>query len=173
MASQHLTQGLLWLVTTTALYFLMNGAQIFETALIVPSWTASPPESLGIFQGNHRLDFKEFWIVFHSLHEVTFILALVFCWNIQGVRNWLLVLLSAHIGVRIWTIVYFAPTIFAFQQVPYVPGIDPDLVAKATRWRNLNCLRVAIFMAINLALLPVIFRVARMLAAVARPGTVY
>ena len=172
MASHDLTQGLLWLVTTTALYFLMNGAQIFETALIVPSWTASPPASLGIFQGKHRLDFKMFWIVLHSLHEVTFILALVFCWNIQGVRNWLLVLLTAHIALRIWTIVYFAPTIIAFQQVPYAPRIDPDLVAKATRWRNLNYLRVAIFMAINVALMPVIFRVARMLADVARRGTV-
>lgn len=163
MSTDYLTQGLLWLVTTTALYFLMNGAQIFETALIVPSWTASPPESLGMFQGKHRLDFKVFWIVFHSVHELTFILALVFCWKIPGVRNWLLVLLTAHIAVRVWTIVYFAPTIIAFQQMPYAATVDPDLVAKAARWRNLNYLRVAVFIAINVALLPLIFRVARML----------
>jgi len=171
MSTDYLTQGLLWLVATTALYFLMNGAQIFETALIVPSWTASPPESLGMFQGKHRLDFKVFWIVFHSVHEITFILALVFCWKIPGVRNWLLGLLIAHIAVRVWTIMYFAPTIIAFQQMPQAPSVDPDLVAKAARWRNLNYLRVAIFMAVNVALLPLIFRVARLLANVGRPGT--
>jgi hypothetical protein len=158
-------------VATTALYFLMNGAQIFETALIVPSWTASPPESLGMFQGKHRLDFKVFWIVFHSVHEITFILALVFCWKIPGVRNWLLGLLIAHIAVRVWTIMYFAPAIIAFQHMPQAPSVDPDLVAKAARWRNLNYLRVAIFMAVNVALLPLIFRVARLLADAGRPGT--
>jgi hypothetical protein len=165
MSSDYLANGLVWLVTTTAFYFLMNGAQVFETALIVPAWTASPPESLGMFQGKHRLDFKVFWIVTHSLHEITFILALVFCWKVPDVRNWLLVLLAAHVAVRVWTIAYFAPTIIAFQQKPYAPTVDPDLVAKAARWRNLNYLRVAIFMAINVALLPLILRMARMLAA--------
>ena len=38
------------------------------------------------------------------------------------------------------------------------------------RWRNLNYLRVAIFMAVNMALLPLIFRVAGMLANIGRPG---
>lgn len=170
MSSDYLTKGLMWLVTTTALYLLMNGAQIFETALIVPAWTASPPESLGMFQGKHRLDFKTFWIATHSLHEITFILALVFCWKIPDVRNWLLVALTAHVAVRVWTIVYFAPTIIAFQRTPYGPTVDPDLVAKAARWRNLNYLRVALFMAINVALLPLTFRVARMLADAGRLG---
>lgn len=64
---RYLTYALLGLIATTAVYFLMNGAQIFETALIVPSWTSAPPESLGMFQGRHRLDFKVFWIAFHSV----------------------------------------------------------------------------------------------------------
>ena len=58
----YLKRALFWLVTTTAMYLLMNGAQIFETALIVPAWTAAPPASLGMFQGPYRLDFKAFWI---------------------------------------------------------------------------------------------------------------
>jgi hypothetical protein len=73
-SSSYLKRALFWLVTTTAVYLLMNGAQIFETVLIVPAWTAAPPASLGMFQGEYGLDFKTFWIVFHSLHEITFIL---------------------------------------------------------------------------------------------------
>jgi hypothetical protein len=46
----------------------MNRAQIVETPVIVPAWTARP-ESLGMFQGRHRLD-KVFWIVFHGVHEL-------------------------------------------------------------------------------------------------------
>jgi len=165
VSSSYLTHALCGLITTTALYFLMNGAQIFETALIVPAWTAAPPESLGMFQGTHRLDFMVFWIVFHSLHEITFILALVLCWRISDVRNWLIALVVAHIAVRAWTILYFAPTIIEFQRVPYAPTVDAAMVSKAARWRHLNYLRVGIFMAINLAHLPLISRVARLLAA--------
>jgi hypothetical protein len=36
-APRYLKRALFWLVTTTAMYFLLNGAQIFETVLIVPA----------------------------------------------------------------------------------------------------------------------------------------
>jgi hypothetical protein len=103
-ATGYLKRALLWLVTTTAVYLLMNGSQIFETVLIVPSWTAAPPASLGMFQGTWGLDFKTFWIVFHSLHEITFIVALVSCWKLTVVRRWMLVLLVVPMAIRIWTI---------------------------------------------------------------------
>jgi hypothetical protein len=77
MTPQYLKRALLWLVTTSAVYFLMNGAQIFETAVVVPAWTAAPPASLAMFQGQFGLDFKTFWIVFPSLHEITFVTALL------------------------------------------------------------------------------------------------
>ncbi len=88
-SAAYLTRALSWLAVTTSLYLLMNGAQIFETLLIVPAWTAAPPASLGMFQGDHRLDFKTFWIAFHSIHELTFILALVFCWRLVRVARML------------------------------------------------------------------------------------
>src|SRR5262245_22795653 len=163
----YVNRALFWLVTTTAVYVLMNGAQLFETILIVPSWTAAPPASLGMFQGPYRLDFKAFWIVLHSLHELTLMLALAFCWHLTTVRRWLLVLVTVHVAVRAWTIVYFAPTIIAFQNMPYSPTIDPGLVEQAARWRALNIVRVALFMAVNLGLVPLIVRVERMRGAAA------
>jgi hypothetical protein len=164
-STSYLRRSLFWLVTTTAVYLLMNGAQIFETALIVPAWTTAPPASLGLFQGEYGLDFKTFWIVFHSLHEITFILALVFCWKLKAVRHWVLVLLLVHMAVRVWTLAYFAPTIIGFQSMPPSPSVDPALVREAARWRTLNLIRVLLFMAVNLALLPLIFRAGKMLCA--------
>jgi hypothetical protein len=66
-------------------------------------------------------------------------------------------------AVRAWTIAYFAPTIIAFQSMPHSATIDPVLVEKAAQWRNMNIIRVMLFMAVNCALLPAIYRVARML----------
>ncbi len=165
LSTSYLRRALFWLVTTTAVYLLMNGAQVFETVLIVPAWTAAPPASLGIFQGQYGLDFKVFWIVFHSLHETTLILALALCWKLTSIRQWLLGLLVVHVAVRVWTVAYFAPTIIAFQSMPHSPTVDPALVQKAAQWRSLNIIRMVLFMAVNLALLPLILRVDRMLCA--------
>jgi hypothetical protein len=161
----YVKRALWWLVTTTAVYLLMNGAQIFETLLIVPTWTAAPPASLGLFQGPYALDLKAFWIVFHSLHEITFILALVYCWRLKEVRQWVLGLLVVHVAVRGWTVAYFAPTIIEFQGLLPSAAIDPELVRKAARWRHLNIIRVMLFMVVNLALLRPIYRVVNMLSA--------
>ena len=165
MSTGHLRRAFIWLVTTIAVYLVMNGAQLFETVLIVPSWTAAPPASLALFHGEYKLDFKTFWIAFHSLHEITFILVLVFSWKLRAVRRWLLVLLSVHLAVRVWTIAYFAPTVIAFQQMSPAFTVDPALVEQAAGWRNLNCLRVLLFCAVNLALIAPAVRVGTMLCS--------
>lgn len=114
LTTEYLSRAEMWLFITTLIYFLMNGAQIFETAVIVPKWTASPPVSFQMFKGENGLDFKAFWITLHSIHEITFLLAIIFCWKIDPIRNWLLVLFAIHFAVRVWTLAYFAPNIIEF-----------------------------------------------------------
>lgn len=150
----YVSRAEIWLLITTLLYFIMNGAQLFETAVIVPKWTASPPESFQLFRGKYGLDFKRFWIVFHSIHEITFILALIFCWQLEPVRNWLLVLFVIHLAVRVWTLLYFAPTIIEFQKRANTTEYGTQLLSRTTRWRNMNYVRVGLFMAVSLGLIP-------------------
>ncbi|HMO39817.1 MAG TPA: hypothetical protein PKC76_10525 [Saprospiraceae bacterium] len=140
----------IWLFIATAVYFIMNGAQLWETAIMVPAWTAAPPESLFFFKGTYGLDFKYFWIIVHSIHEIILLAALVFNWQFRTRRNLMLILLLFHIGIRIWTLQYFAPTIIEFQAMEVTPMIDSTLVERAAHWRNLNYLRVGIFFLINI-----------------------
>lgn len=158
-STDYLSRAEAWLFITTLAYFLMNGAQIFETAVIVPKWAASPPESFALFRGQYGLDFKAFWIILHSLHEVTFILAIIFCWRLEPVRTWLLVLFAAHFSVRVWTLWYFAPNIIEFQNVATSQQFTPDLFDRAKLWRSLNYIRVAIFIAVSVGLVPVLLKV--------------
>jgi hypothetical protein len=157
-AASFFLRGETWLFITTLFYFLMNGAQIFETAIIVPKWSASPPESFHMLQGKYGIDLKTFWIVVHSVHEVTFMLAIVFCWNIDSVRPGLILLFAIHFAVRIWTLAYFAPAIMAFQKIHSSSPAEIDLLNRATRWRTLNYIRVGIFIAVSLGLLPLCVR---------------
>jgi len=153
LSTNNATANVSLLITTVA-YLLLNGAQLFETAVLVPVWTAAPPASLHIFQGHYGLDFKSFWIVAHSLHELTFIAALVLNWKIVSRRRILVVVLLVHAAVRAWTLLYFAPVIISFQHTPPTDTIDPSLLQKAAQWRDLNLARVTIFMFLSFVLIP-------------------
>ncbi len=159
--SPYLTRATAWLAATTLTYFLINGAAIFETATVVPAWTAAPPESLAVFHGEHGLDFTAFWIIAHTLHELTFLAAVAATWRLPAIRNRLLALLAVHVAARVWTVAYFAPTIIELQNLSAATGVDPALVERAELWQNLNYLRVAIFLAVSFALLALVVRVAR------------
>ncbi|WP_345030446.1 transposase [Ravibacter arvi] len=153
--ASYLTRAEIWLSATTLIYFMMNGAQIFETLVLVPKWTSSPPDNFSILLDGNGGSLKVFWIVFHSLHELTFILAIAFCWRIEPVRSWLLVLFAVHVVVRIWTLMYFAPNIIHFQKIAETGGpAGADLVKLTSLWQTLNYIRVAIFMAVSFGLVP-------------------
>lgn len=148
---KNLFSGEIWLFITTFLYFAMNGAQIFETLVFVPKWAASPPTSFHILTDKDGLSLKTFWTVFHSIHEVIFILTIILCWKMD-IRNWLLILFTIHFAVRIWTLLYFAPNVIEFQKIADQATLAKDLFNKVTLWRNLNYIRVSLFIGVNLGL---------------------
>lgn len=150
----YLSRAETWLIITTLAYFMMNGAQIFETAVLVPKWTANPPESFKWLADTNGTSLKTFWIIVHSLHELTFILALIFCWKLVPVRNGLLILLAFHLAVRGWTLAYFAPNIMEFEKLTTGLGNTADLVKRASLWKILNYIRVGLFILLSLGLLP-------------------
>lgn len=154
ITASYLTRAEIWLSITTLIYFLMNGAQIFETLVFVPKWAATPTASFKLLLDGQGVGLKLFWIVFHSLHEITFILAIIFCWKIDPIRNWLLILFVIHFAVRVWTLIYFAPNIIDFQKVAENLSLAKDLKNRISLWQTLNYFRVAIFIAVSLGLVP-------------------
>ena len=159
ITSGYLLRAETWLFITTLVYFLMNGAQLFETAVIIPKWSASPPGSFQLFKGKYGLDLKTFWIVMHSIHEITFILAIIFCWKLIFIRDWLLLLFAVHFAARVWTLIYFAPNIIEFQKIANDETEGNDLLKRTTRWKNLNYLRVGLFIMVSVGLIPLLIKI--------------
>ncbi|HMJ70255.1 MAG TPA: hypothetical protein VK508_15230 [Cyclobacteriaceae bacterium] len=159
LTAEYLFRAEAWLLITTLIYFIMNGAGIFETAVIIPKWSASPPESLQIFRGEHGIDLKIFWIVMHTVHEITFIIAIIFCWHIGGVRELLLMLFGVHFGIRVWTLAYFVPNIMEFQKIANTGEAMPGIAERTIRWKNLNYVRTATFVGVSLGMVAVYLRV--------------
>lgn len=158
ISNEYISRGTTWLFITTLMYFLMNGAQIFETLVFVPKWLASPPDNFNLLLDGHGASLKFFWIIFHSIHEIAFILAIIFCWKIDPVRNWLLILFAVHFAVRVWTLSYFAPNIIDFQQIAETPTLAKDLISRTSLWQTLNYIRVSIFVAVSIGLIPLCIR---------------
>ena len=154
LTANYLTRAEIWLCITTLIYFLMNGAQIFETLVFVPKWTESAHENFTLLLDGKASSLKVFCNIFHSLHQIAFILAIIFCWKIDPVRNWLLVLFAAHFAVRAWTLSYFAPNIIDFQKIAENPSLAKDLAQRTSLWQTLNYIRVIIFLVISCALIP-------------------
>ncbi|UUC44118.1 transposase [Flavobacterium cerinum] len=154
ITASYLIRAEIWLCITTLIYFLMNGAQIFETLVFVPKWTTSPPDNFHLLLDGKGASLKNFWIIFHSIHEITFVVAIVFCWKIDPVRNWLLILFVIHFAVRVWTLSFFAPNIIDFQKVAETPSLAIDLVNRISLWQKLNYVRVVIFIAVSVGLIP-------------------
>lgn len=160
--TEYLTRAEIWLFTTTLAYFLMNGAQIFETLVLIPKWTATPPKSFTLLADKNGMSLKTFWIILHSLHEIIFILAIVFCWKLVAIRNGLLILFAIHFAARVWTILYFAPNIIDFQRIADEPNSGQGLARRTSLWQTLNYLRVAIFIAVSIGLIPLCISVLRL-----------
>ncbi|PWN69472.1 transposase [Chryseobacterium phosphatilyticum] len=159
LTATYITRAEIWLCITTLLYFLMNGAQIFETLIFVPKWTSSPPDTFKLLQDGKGASLKFFWIILHSLHEIAFILAIIFCWKIDPVRNWLLGLFLLHAAVRVWTLTFFAPNIIQFQNLAATSSISQEIAARISLWRNLNYIRVAIYIAISMGFIPLCIKI--------------
>jgi len=157
VTDEYLNRAELWMLLTTLAYFLMNGAQLFETAVLVPKWTAKPPGSLSVLQGPYAPDLKTFWIVAHSIHELSFIAAIIFCWKFPQIRYALLIIFGAHIAIRLWTLGYFAPNIMAFQKAD-VQLVSTELQAAVARWRNLNYIRVVAFVALSIGVAVIYYK---------------
>ncbi|MGJ7032803.1 transposase [Niabella hirudinis] len=157
---EYVSRAESWLLITILAYFLLNGAQLFETAVLVPKWTAAPPQSFRYFKAPYGADLKTFWIIAHSIHEIAFILAIAFCWKIDPVRNGLLLLFAIHAALRVWTLLYFAPNIIEFQAIANGKSFTTDLLTRTKQWRHLNYIRVGVFIAISIGLVPLLVKLA-------------
>jgi hypothetical protein len=67
-----------------------------------------------------------------------------------------------HFAVRVWTLAYFAPNIIEFQKIANGTSEGTGLAAKAALWKTLNYIRVALFIAVSLGLVPLCLKLMKL-----------
>lgn len=143
------------------IYFLMNGAQIFETIVFIPRWAFGTVSNLGLLNTEYKsAGLKYFWILFHSVHEIIFLVSLLFCYQIDEIGTNLFLLFILHIGVRAWTIIYFANKIIWFQSLARTNDKHSIKVdSEIKKWVILNYLRVSIYIGISFLMVPLTIKI--------------
>ncbi|TGK53978.1 hypothetical protein EHQ16_18265 [Leptospira kanakyensis] len=143
------------------LYFLMNGAQIFETLIFVPRWANRNHPNFQILNTEIKsANLKYFWILFHSVHEIIFLISLLFCFPIEGIGNYLISLFFLHMAVRVWTVIYFAGKIIRFQSLANsLSELSSEIPGEIRKWVFLNYIRVFIYIGISISMIPLVLKI--------------
>jgi hypothetical protein len=134
------------------------GGGNYEAINVTHKVTAAPPHSLAMLQGPYGFFPVVFWIIFHPLTELLFVLTLIFNWRIPQRRSFLLVAFVGTVLLRVATMLYFAPETEVITSVPYSETVDEALLVRARQWESWNYLRLAGYYAVAIILLFVINR---------------
>jgi hypothetical protein len=110
------------------------GGGFYESIVLNPMWSKSPPSSFSIIQPGTGVPLQRFWIPVHVAITVFMILALVMTWRDTTVRRLLLIALGSYIVMRVWSALFFIPEMLAFQKVPLDSAPSAELSARVSRW---------------------------------------
>jgi hypothetical protein len=110
------------------------GGGLYESIVLTPLWSASPPSSFSIIQPGTGVPLQRFWIPVHVAITVFVLLALVLTWRDIAVCRFLLVALFSYIVLRVWSGWFFIPEMLAFQQVPLDSAPSAELSARVSAW---------------------------------------
>ncbi len=110
------------------------GGGLYEHLVLVPLWSASPPQSLSVIQPNTGVPLQIFWIPIHAAITLFVILSLVFNWKDLPVRRLLFIGLGSYIIMRLWSAFYFIPEMLSFQRIPLDSPPSAELSARVANW---------------------------------------
>ena len=111
-------------------FAIVIGGAVYEHIAIVPQWSAAPPASLAMFQGDYGVIADRFWMSIHPITLVLFIASLIFSWNTARKIN-ILSVLVAYVIILIITATYFVPELLSILGSPFSNSVENDLVSRA------------------------------------------
>lgn len=133
---------------------IQSGAGIYESRVIVPLWSGSPPESVIAFFGQPlRPDAgRRLWIILTPLTSVIVLINLFFATVATGLnRAWWLGSSIVALAILIVTFAYFVPALLSLPRISELPR--ESAIRKVRLWRTLNYFRAVLLISSWLAAL--------------------
>jgi hypothetical protein len=144
----------LLVAVSAALALVSLGGGLYEYLVVDPAWPRRPdliqPDRGGVSR-------RRFWIPAHVVFELSLVASLVAMWNSSAARTPLLVALTTHAAMRIWSAFDFIPRALAFETA------DPTTidVLSARRWSRRSLGRLPLDLVTCGAMMAAVLAVAR------------
>ena len=110
------------------------GGGFYESFVLVPLWSKSPPASFAIIQAGTGVPLQDFWIPVHVAITLIMVVAIALTWRDRRTRRWLLAGAASYVVMRPWSAVFFIPEMLAFQQIPAAGPPSPELDTRVASW---------------------------------------
>jgi hypothetical protein len=126
-------------------YCIVIGGAVYEHLAVIPQWTAAPPVSLSMFQGEYGLNPGPFWANVHPVSLLLFTVTLILFWKTQARVN-ILGSLITYFVILVITSIYFVPELMELTGTPFATAMDESLTERAKLWETLSIVRLFIIM---------------------------
>lgn len=110
------------------------GGGFYESILVMPLWSASPPSSFAIIQPETGVLLQDFWIPVHTAITIFVVSSLILAWKEADTRKFLLIGLVSYAIMRIWSAFFFIPEMLEFQKTPLGSPASAELSARVESW---------------------------------------
>lgn len=134
------------------LFCTVIGGAVYEHCGVVPAWTAAPPASLTMFQGEYGLDPSLFWMAIHPVTMAFYVANLVLHWRTAR-RKSIFIPLAGYVVVLATTFIYFVPELMAITETPVGTAADAGLTSRANLWETLSLVRLGLLVVLAITLL--------------------
>jgi hypothetical protein len=131
------------LALAVIVYIIVIGGGIYEHVTTVPRWSAAPPASLSMFQGEYGVNAAPFWQSIHPVAILLMVVSLVLNWKTPR-KKYILGVLATYIIVLMVTFAFFVPELLSIITTPYEATVSESLQARAATWEKLSLVRIGV-----------------------------
>ena len=146
----YMKKDLIYSITCLAFAIVIGGA-VYEHLNVVPTWSAGPPVSLAMFQGEYGMNPELFWMLIHPVNIVLFIITLALHWR-SARRKFIAIVLASYVAILIITAIYFVPELLSIIKTDYSVTADAQLTSRAQLWEALSIIRLGILVVLSIIL---------------------
>ena len=129
----------------------MVGGAVYEHLNMVPQWSAAPPASLSMFQGEYGINQGLFWMIIHPVIIFLFLVTIVLHWKTARRKN-LVTTLIVYIIILVITSIYFVPELIRITTTPFTTVADAELTKRAGLWEILSIARLIVLLVLSVIL---------------------
>ncbi len=134
------------LIASVVAWGLWCGGQVFNELMVVPKWSASPPETIKAFNEIPRKGGAPFFVIFNPLFVILAILSAIFAWKqARRSRKWLALSVIVALAVFASLMLYLVPLVGSTQAHAMAGDLPAtEIIARVEEWKFGNRTRLCV-----------------------------